>query len=461
MKTLLLFPHNLFTKELLPNIKNILLVEDPIFFGDKERITNMSQLKLVLHRASMKYYQNYLEKSGYQVTYIEYAKAKKYNYFEGDVTIFDPVDHLLMERIGRYADNLNVMQTPLFLLSSADLDDYGVKEKYRHSDFYRWMINRLQIPHIRKSHDKENRKPIPKGTVIPQIKPVKSKYVEEAIRYVKKHFGNNYGEADNFILPVTHKDAEKWLDSFLKQRLHSFGTYQDAILQDESYLFHSLIAPLLNIGLLTPKQVVNKAVAYYNKNKKKIKINNYEGFIRQVVGWREYMRMLYRFKYSELVSANRFGNRRKLSKKFYTGSTGIEVIDDTIQKAFATGYLHHIERLMIMMNFMILCEIDPNQIYKWFMEFSMDSYDWVMVGNVYGMGGFSDCCMSRPYISSSNYIEKMSDYSRSDIFDALFYRFIQKNDIPFYKRNLYAFRKKSQKEQREIIGLADKFIKRV
>ena len=187
---------------------------------------------------------------------------------------------------------------------------------------------------------------------------------------------------------------------------------------------------------------------------------DYEGFVRQLIGWREYERMLYVLDYENLISSNYFGNKKKLNKKWYTGETGLKPIDDTIIKAFKNGYLHHIERLMVMLNFMNLARIHPRQIYNWFMEFSCDSYDWVMVGNVYGMGYFSTNTMRKPYLSTSNYIRQMTDYKNdghwNEIWDALFYKFLTDNKpklkggAAVYLRNLVHFEKKSSKEKKEI-----------
>jgi deoxyribodipyrimidine photolyase-related protein len=172
--------------------------------------------------------------------------------------------------------------------------------------------------------------------------------------------------------------------------------------------------------------------------------------------------MLYQLYYDELVNSNYFNNKKKLNKKWYNGSLGIEPIDNTIQRAFKTGYLHHIERLMVMLNFMVLARLHPDEIYNWFMEFSCDSYDWVMIGNVYGMGYFNTNTMRKPYISTSNYIRNMSNYKNDGVWnetwDALFYKFLTDNKSKLkggaavYLRNLVHFEKKSAKEKKEIFN---------
>jgi deoxyribodipyrimidine photolyase-related protein len=357
----------------------------------------------------------------------------------------------------------------MYLLTLKDIEDQQKTKKnaktYFHKHFYDWQLKKLEIPYIDKSYDELNREKIPDNVKIPNLTTKNdndSKYVKEAKTYVDKVFKDNYGEVDNFIFPITHKTAKKWISIFLKKRIYNFGTYQDAILKENDFMFHSLLSSSLNIGLITPQEVVDKTIKYYEKNKKEVKINNFEGFIRQVVGWREYQRMLYQLNYDDLIKSNYFNNNKSLNKKWYTGELDILPIDTTIKRAFKNGYLHHIERLMVMLNFMVLARIKPDHVYRWFMEFACDSYDWVMVGNVYGMGYFNTNTMRKPYISTSNYIRNMSDYKDDGkwnlIWDALFYKFLTDNKSKLkggaavYLRNLVHFEKKTSKEKKEIFA---------
>ena len=172
--------------------------------------------------------------------------------------------------------------------------------------------------------------------------------------------------------------------------------------------------------------------------KNNIPINSVEGFIRQIIGWREFIRGVYYSKGTEERLKNFWGFKRKIPNSFYDGTTGIEPVDDTIKKVLKSGYANHIERLMILGNFMVLCEFDPDDVYKWFMELFIDSYDWVMVPNVYGMSQYADggIMSTKPYISSSNYICKMSDYKKGDwshVWDGLFWNFMDKHREFFLK----------------------------
>jgi len=278
--------------------------------------------------------------------------------------------------------------------------------------------------------DPENRKPLPDYVNVPELIRVKrTSYTEDLINIVENTFPSNPGKSSDFYLPTTRKDAIQWLDDFIDKRLNSFGPYEDAIRKDESFLFHSVLSPLINIGLLTPDEVVGKILEHYKKNSDTVPLSSIEGFIRQIIGWREFMRGMY---HASDLAGNYFSHHRKMDERWYTGELGIEPVDGLIKKLIKYGYCHHIERLMLLGNFMLLCEIDPDEVYKWFMEMFVDSYEWVMVPNVYGMSQFADggTLSTKPYVSGSRYILKMSDYKKGewcDIWDALYWRFISKN----------------------------------
>ena len=477
---LLIFPNNLYETKYLPkDVNKIYILEDPIFFGFRDVKMNFNKIKLVLHRASMKYYESYLKDKKISIEYIEFNKLKnlKYSFMSklDSICYFELNDHLLQKRLDKYTKNkeITILDNPNFLVTTEVLDKYHEKKnnknKYFHKNFYDFMKDELDILKGTKSYDNDNRNPLPKDTKIPDIpKKKKSKYEIEAIKYIDKLFPKNYGDSEDLLFPVDHKEAKKWLKHFLKHKFDNYGTYQDAIVDNNGFMFHSTISPMLNIGLLNPDYVVDEVTKYHKKHK--IKMNNYEGFIRQILGWREYQRYCYLYAYEELVTPNYFKHKNKLDKSWYTGDTGIDPIDDAIKHAFKTGYLHHIIRLMIVSNFMNLCRLDPNECYKWFMEFSVDSYDWVMIQNVYSMGQWADggLTMRKPYISSDNYVVNMSNYKRdewSDIWNGLYYYFLSDHEDKLkktpYVRNLVHWKKKSKKDKDEILKLSKKFIKKV
>ena len=245
---------------------------------------------------------------------------------------------------------------------------------------------------------------------------------------MEQHYSNNYGRLNKTKLyPIDHTASQDWLETFLTERFLDFGPFEDAMVQGESTLNHSVLTPMLNTGLLTPDFIVNRSIQYGLEHD--IPLNSLEGFVRQIIGWREFIRGFYDYHGSKIRTTNYWGFKRKIPKSFYDGNTGIPVLDDVIQRLNETGYNHHIERLMVLGNFMLLCEFDPDEVYRWFMEMYIDAYDWVMVPNVYGMSQFADggLMATKPYISGSNYILKMSNYKKGpwqEIWDGLFWRFM-------------------------------------
>ncbi len=256
---------------------------------------------------------------------------------------------------------------------------------------------------------------------------------------VEAIFPDHPGSSENFWLPVTLNESKIWLDRFIRDRLENFGTYQDAITNKSDFVFHSILSPMINAGLLTPDMVADQILSAFAKSGKAISLNSVEGFIRQVIGWREFVRGIYQ-NFDEVQTKTNFWNHQgQLQDCWYTGQTGIPVLDDAIKKAERWGYNHHIERLMVVSNMMLLCEVHPQQVYKWFMEMFVDSSDWVMGPNVYGMGQFSDggIFATKPYICGSNYYLKMSHYPKGEwceTVDGLYWRFIA-NHRSFYESN--------------------------
>lgn len=471
----LIFPHQLFKENpLLPNENNnekrpVFLVEDDLYFGQYP----FHKQKLLLHRASMRYYAHFLEEKGYKVNYLEYSKyGKLERVFElilkndenekiTEIHYVDTTDYLLERRINRFAKKFDIQliqyKTPLFLTSKQELDKLLQKTKsgsYLMANFYQKQRKRLNIlmnpdgsPKGEKwSFDDENRKSLPKNNSIKIPKfPIfeENEFVKKYKPTIESEFKNNYGFLEEFNYPTTHKEAENVLDTFLKERFHLFGDYEDAISTKERIIFHSVLTPALNIGLLTPNQIIEKTINFVSQSEgsqNEIPLNALEGFIRQVIGWREFMRGIYE-KEGVFERTNNFFNfKREIPKSFYEGTTGIVPIDETIKKVLKYGYCHHIERLMILGNFMLLCQFSPDAVYKWFMELFIDSYDWVMVGNTYGMTQYADggLITTKPYISGSNYILKMSDYKKgnksndwTEIWNGLYWNFISNHKKVF------------------------------
>ena len=477
---LLIFPNQLFeAKYFPPGIEIIYILEDPIYFGFRHIKMNFNKLKLILHRSSMKYYEDYIISLGIKVRYIEFEELIDMNYsFLSNIDYlcyFELNDHLLENRLSKHINykNIKILNNPNFCIPLHILHKYHVMKikktpKFNHKRFYKFMKKYTGILDGVKSYDIDNRKKIKKNTVIPNIPDkILSKYEKDAILYIERMFPSNQGNT-KLLFPIDHETSKEWLNYFLEHKFRKYGKYQDAMIDNNQYLFHSTISPMMNIGLLNPIYVINKATEFYQINK--IDINNYEGFVRQILGWREYQRYTYIYAYNDLKHSNYFNHVNLLNNKWYTGKLGIKPVDDAIKHAFSTGYLNHINRLMVVSNFMNLCHINPHECYRWFMEYSVDSYDWVMIQNVYSMGQWSDggLTMRKLYISSDNYIIKMSNYKKdewSKIWNALYYYFISlhkdKMLKTIYTHSFNFWKKKTSKDKIGISNIATTIIKKL
>ncbi|WP_082217717.1 cryptochrome/photolyase family protein [Dyadobacter psychrophilus] len=453
----LIFPHQLFEKHpaLAPE-RDVFLVEEDLFFNQ----FSFHKHKLLFHRASMQAYKAHLESQKMNVHYIEaqdaLADVRKLvpmlrNKRVQEIFYVDVTDNWLQKRLATTAKKAQIelieFETPMFVNSKEDLEMYFLnKKRYFQADFYTVQRKKYKIlvdeagePEGGKwSFDTENRLKFPKKKKPPVIRfPAVNEHYSKAKIYVEKHYPTNYGNIPVEVqFPITFEESDAWLDQFMTKRFEEFGKYEDAMVISEHFLHHSVLTPMLNTGLLMPKKVINAALKYAREHD--IPLNSVEGFIRQIIGWREFIHGVYEYKGSKERTRNYWGFTRKIPKSFWTGTTGIEPVDIVIKKVLDIGYCHHIERLMVIGNFMLLCEFDPDDVYRWFMELFIDAYDWVMVPNVYGMSQFADggLMATKPYISSSNYLMKMSDFPKGDwqqTWDGLFWRFMDKNRNFFLK----------------------------
>lgn len=488
MKIGLIFPHQLFPDHpvLKHDCDKIYLVEDSLFFGDKHNPLKFHKQKLVLHRASMMAFKDELEEKGVTTSYIEYDEDQTIidilNDINPDTVIcVDPTDYLLERRLRRFSgEKITLLPSPLFINSKEDNEKYLADGKLFMQEFYKFQRRRLNIliddnkkPSGEKwSFDDENRKKVPKSHYpeIPNDPGARTNnYVTDAIQYVEEHFPGNYGNTDSFSYAINRQQALVVLNDFCKERLHLFGDYEDAIVKDRSQVYHSMLSPYINIGLISPMEVVNKVLEYAKAND--IALNNTEGIIRQIIGWREFIRMVYEKHGNAMRNSNEWNHRRHMSDLWYTGNTSIDPIDVTISKTLDTAYAHHIERLMVLGNFMFLCRIKPDHIYNWFMEMYIDAYDWVMVPNVYGMTQSTQkgLMTTKPYISGSNYIKKMSDYSNgawTEIWDALYWNTIIENLDELVANGRMHFvttraKKFTTQEKKDYKEKAEKFFKNI
>jgi deoxyribodipyrimidine photolyase-related protein len=348
------------------------------------------------------------------------------------------LDHKLEYRLSRLSDENDIKLIidghPSFLTEESLIHEFFKSRRFNMTSFYIMQRKRLKVlledgkaAGGKWSYDPSNRKKIPDELDIPlPWGPSVNEFVEEAIKYVEKRFTSNPGSVEDYSYPVKHDDAMKGLEDFIENRLLYFGDYQDAITTRSQAVFHSLLSSSLNTGLITPQTILKKGLDVYYKGD--VSLNNVEGFIRQLIGWREYIRAVYILKGKQMINSNYLNHSKNLPRSFYGASTGLPPLDDVLQKVNRTAYAHHIERLMIVGNHALLTMINPKQVFNWFMEMFIDSYEWVMIPNVMAMSQYADNSITtKPYVSSSSYIRRMSNYPKGkwmEIWDALFWNFI-------------------------------------
>jgi deoxyribodipyrimidine photolyase-related protein len=461
-KILLILGNQLFPIEHInrTKVKTVFMAED---FGLTTKHKH-HKLKILMFLFSMRQYRDNLIKNGFKVYYHSIEDKDFKDNFEkkllkvikienvNSISYFEIEDHFFETQLNVFINknniNFDVFQSPMFITSREEFNDFAYSQKkiIRMASFYQKVRQKHSIltddnnkPLGGKwSFDEDNRKKIPKNFEIPPV-PISQNDNDFKKLKSKIHsiFHDHPGSLDHLWMPTNRQDSLKWLDLFLEKKFLKFGDYEDAIRFENNFLFHSAMSPILNMGLLTPDEVVNKALEFAKINS--IPINSLEGFVRQILGWREFIRGIYHYKGDEEIDSNYWGHNRKLTKDWYEGTTGITPLDDAIKDCIKFGYTHHIPRLMIICNIMNLSKIHPNEIYRWFMEMFVDSSDWVMVPNVYGMGTFADggIFATKPYSCGSNYIIKMSNYKKDswcDIVDGLYWKFMNDN-ISFFKSN--------------------------
>lgn len=481
----LVFPHQLLEKNPCIDKRRIIyIIEEYLYF----RQYKFHKQKIAFQRASMKAYENHLRDRGYLVIYLDsfndlsdVRNLIPYLAEQGIKEIFfcDVSDDWLKQRIKNRCESLSLkiheFESPLFINSREEIKSFfNSRKRFSQTDFYisqrkkgRILVDHNNNPAGGKwTYDTENRLKYPE-----HLKPPKTVFIpgndfdKEARAYTEKHFSDHYGSYD-LKYPTTYYEAGIWLNDFLENRFREFGIYEDAIVADELILNHSVLSPLLNVGLLLPMDVIEKALNYAAKNQ--IPPNSAEGFVRQVLGWREFIRAVYELKGKEERTRNYWKFNREIPTSFWNGTTGIDPIDITIRKVLRTGYCHHIERLMVLGNFMLLCEFDPDKVYDWYMELFIDAFDWVMVPNVYGMSQFADggLMATKPYISGSNYLMKMGNYKKGDwqkVWDGLFWNFIHTRR-EFFMQNprlgmmVKIFDKMHETKKKEHLIIAEQFL---
>lgn len=327
------------------------------------------------------------------------------------------------------------------------------------------------------NYDDQNRKKLPKRINIPKRASTEpDEITREVTDLVEDQFSNHFGDSKDFEYAVTRKQALYRLNEFIDNCLDEFGPYEDAMATGESLLFHSNLSMYLNNGLLLPKEVCDKAQEAYNDGK--VRLNSVEGFIRQIIGWREFVRIYYEAMMPDVRDVNHFEFEKSLPEIYWTGDSEMHCMNECLKPVIKDGYSHHIPRLMILSNFSNLTETDPRELNKWFWFAYVDAYEWVVLPNVLGMSTFADggILASKPYVAGGNYINKMSNYCKNCTysvkektgetacpFNYLYWNFISEQRETFSENGrsnfmVNMFEKKSEEEKEAIKESSKRFI---
>jgi deoxyribodipyrimidine photolyase-related protein len=372
----------------------------------------------------------------------------------GRIVVTEPGEWRLAEDIRGWEDRLGlpveVLEDDRFVATHAEFRDWAQgRKQLRMEYFYREMRRKTGLlmdgdqPEGGKwNFDTENRKPADADLFMPRPLAVEPDAItREVLDLVAARFGNHFGDLEPFRFATTRADAERAFDAFVEHALPSFGDYQDAMLEGEKFLYHAVTSPYLNAGLLDPLEICRKVEAAYRSGH--APLNAAEGFIRQIIGWREYVRGIYWLKMPGYVEENFLGAARPLPDFYWTGETGMACLRAAITQTKEEAYAHHIQRLMVTGNFAMLAGVDPRAVHEWYLSVYADAYEWVELPNTLGMSQFADggLLASKPYASSGNYINKMSDHCagcRYDVkkktgegacpFNPLYWDFLARNE---------------------------------
>ena len=394
--------------------------------------------KIAFIFSAMRHFADELINSGYKVVYVKLDDPVNVGTFSGEIeraidshnidkiVVTYPGEYRVLQEILsweiRYSVLIDVRPDTRFLSTLEEFYDWAKDRKQMRMEyFYREMRKKYLIlmdedkPLGGKwNYDSENRK-FPKGRIdIPKsYESEPDEITLDVMAMVNDKFKDHFGNLEPFNFAVTRDQALVALSKFVDQRLHDFGDYQDAMIEDEPWMYHSHISFYLNNGLLLPKECIEAAEkAYYDG---KAPINSVEGFIRQIIGWREYVRGIYWLKMPEYSSLNFFNASRDLPEFYWTGETEMNCLKQCVSETKQNAYAHHIQRLMVLGNFALISGIAPSQVNEWFLTVYADAYEWVELPNVSGMILFSDggYLASKPYAAGGSYINKMSDYCDS------------------------------------------------
>jgi len=421
--------------------------------------------KIAFLFSAMRHFSDSLVKNGFRVNYTKLDDPNNARSFRGEVKraiknhkitqiiVTSPSEYRVLDDINQWQSDfkipVEIRADDRFLCSKEEFANWASDRKQiRMEYFYREMRKKYSILLDDNqpiggewNYDSNNRKPPKEGLKIPL--PYNNKVDEitqEVIDLVAKNFENHFGDLEPFYFAVTRDQALSALQMFIEQRLINFGDYQDAMIEGEPWMYHSHISFYLNCGLLLPLECVRAAEnAYYQK---KAPLNAVEGFIRQIIGWREYIRGVYWLKMPQYSKLNFFKATKNLPDFYWTANTKMNCLSQCVLETKKNAYAHHIQRLMVLGNFALIAGIDPAQVNEWFLIVYADAYEWVELPNVSGMILFADggYLASKPYAAGGSYINKMSNYCKNCSykvankngldacpFNYLYWNFLQRN----------------------------------
>jgi deoxyribodipyrimidine photolyase-related protein len=457
--------------------------------------------KIAFLLSSMRHFANELRGAGWNVDYVALEADGNTGSFSGEVgraierhqperiVVTEAGEWRVHEEMAQWQQqfgmDVDICLDDRFICTTAEFNEWAAgRKQLRMEHFYRVMRRKTGLlmdgdqPAGEKwNFDGENRKPARGDLFIPQPARVSpDEITSDVLKLVAARFDNHFGDLEPFWFAVTRADADDALDHFIREALPAFGDFQDAMLKEEPFLYHSVIALYINAGLLDPLDVCRRVEREYRKGR--APINAVEGFIRQIIGWREYVRGIYWLKMPDYADENFFEATRALPEFYWSGETDMACLRAAITQTKKHAYAHHIQRLMVTGNFAMLAGVDPKAVHEWYLAVYADAYEWVELPNTIGMSQFADGGLlgSKPYAASGNYINKMSDYCAGchyDVkkktgdqacpFNALYWDFLERNEKklrgnPRMGQTYRTWDKMSDDKQAEYLESARRFL---
>ena len=420
------------------DLDEVLICEFKESFSD----INHHKKKIVYQLSTMRHFGGELDAQGFKINYLKLDNPDNQNSYTSEILKLiqkKDIDHIIVTEPSTHAEmksikdwqkiigrRVEIRKNDLFICDTDEFKSWAEGRKELRLEFFYRMLRKKhdvlmdgnQPEGGAWNFDKKNRKPLANKTSVPKkFACVIDDETQSVINLVNDEFSDHFGSTDDFIFAVTRKEALEALHRFIEERLICFGDYQDAMIAEDPWLFHSHLSMYLNNGLLKPKECIDLAEkAFYES---KAPINSVEGFIRQILGWREYVRGLYWLKMPNYRSLNELAAEVSLPSFYWDAETKMNCLKISIENTKDNAYSHHIQRLMVLGNFALLAGIKPKEVNEWFLSVYADAYEWVELPNVSGMALFADggIMASKPYASSGAYINRMSNYCKECHYD--------------------------------------------